>query len=101
MVCTIFPLFIPITVRLIYIYFPKLLQFVLELEGMPLVQMLGFASADVLLLALSLLDWRAYKGIDVFPLAFLLLGLFQFSVLTLYKFSVWRQIGDRIMNLPL
>lgn len=101
MVCTIFPLFTPITDRLIYKYFPELIQFVPELEGMPLVQILGFAFADILLIMLSLWDWRTHKRLDVFPVALLLLGLFQFSVLTFYKFTVWKQIGDRIMDLPL
>ena len=101
MVCTIFPLFTPITDRLIYKYFPELIQFVPELEGMPMVQLLGFALADVLLILLSNWDWRAHKRKDVFPMAFFIIGLFQFSALTLYKYNSWKQIGNWIMSLPL
>ena len=101
MVCTIFPLFTPITDRLIYKYFPQLIQFVPDLEGMPLVQLLGFALADVLLLMLLLWDWKAHKRMDVFPVVVLVMSLFQLSVLTFYKFGFWKQIGGWIMSLPL
>jgi hypothetical protein len=101
MLCTIFPLFTPITDRLIYKYFPELIQLVPELERMPLVQLIGFALADVLLLTLLLWDWKSHKRLDVFPVVFLVMGLFQLSVLTFYKFAFWKQIANWIMSLPL
>ncbi len=101
MVCTIFPLFTPITDRLIYKYFQELIPIVPVLEGMPLVQLIGFALADTLLITLLIWDWRAHKRLDVFPVVMLAMGLFQLAVLTFYKFSFWRTIGDWIMSLPL
>jgi hypothetical protein len=101
MVCTIFPLFTPITDRLIYKYFPELISLVPSLEGMSLVQIIGFLFADILLLGLLIWDWRAHKRLDVFPIVALVMGLFQVSVLTFYHLKVWQWIGDGIMRLPL
>jgi hypothetical membrane protein len=101
MVCTIFPLFTPITDRLIYKYFPELISLVPMLEDMPLVQLIGFALADILLITLLIWDWMAHKRLNVFPVVLLVMGIFQLSVLTFYKFSLWKQIGNWIMSLPL
>lgn len=101
MVCTIFPLFTPITDRLIYKYFDSLVPLVPTLEGMPMVQMLGFGFADLLLLILLIWDWKAHKRLDAFLVALLALGLYQLSVLTFHKFPLWQRIGDWIMSLPL
>jgi hypothetical protein len=101
MACTIFPLFTPITDRLIYKYFPELVPLVPALEGMALVQLHGFALADILLITLLIWDWKAHKRLDVFPKVLLIMGLFQLSVLTFYKIPLWKQIGDWIMSLPL
>ena len=78
-----------------------MIQLVPELEGMPLVQLIGFALADALLLTLLFWDWKAHKRLDVFPLVLLVMGLFQLSVLTFYKFAIWKQIANWIMSLPL
>jgi uncharacterized membrane protein len=101
MVCTIFPLFTPITDRLIYKYFDSLVPLAPALEGMPMVQVLGFAFADLLLLILLIWDWRAHKRLDVFPVALLVLGIRRLSVITFYKFPFWQKTGDWIMSLPL
>ena len=101
MVCTIFPLLTPITDRLIYKYFDSLIPLAPTLDGMPMVQTLGFGLGDLLLIGLLVWDWRAHKRLDVFPLAFGLLGLYHLSVVTFHQFQVWRHIGDWIMNLPL
>ena len=101
MVCTIFPLLTPITDRLIYKYFRELIPLAPTLEGMPMVQMLGFALADFILLILLIWNWKAHKRLDVFPLAFLLLALYHVSVYSFYKSSLWQQIGDWIMSIPI
>lgn len=101
MVCTIFPLFTPITDRLIYKYFRELIPLAPTLEGMPMVQMLGFAFADFLLLILLLWDWKAHKRLDVFPVALMILLIYQVSVAFFYKIPLWRQVGDWIMQLPI
>ena len=46
MVCTVFPLFTPVTDRLIYGNWPSLATLVPTLDRVPLVQILGFALAD-------------------------------------------------------
>lgn len=101
MVCTIFPILTPITDRLIYKYFDSLVPLAPRLEGMPMVQTLGFALGDILLIGLLVWDWRAHKRLDVFPLAFVLLALYHISVVTFYQFEAWQHIGNWIMSLPL
>jgi hypothetical protein len=101
MVCTVFPLFTPITDRLIYKHFDQLIPLAPMLEGMPMVQMLGFALGDLILIGLLIWDWKAHKRTDVFPLALLILGLYHLSVATFYKFTLWKHISDWIMGLPL
>lgn len=101
MVCTIFPLFTPITDRLIYKHFDELIPLAPMLEGMPMVQMLGFVFGNLLLIGLLIWDWKAHKRKDVFPIVLLIMVLYHLSVATFYKFSFWQHIGDWIMGLPL
>jgi hypothetical protein len=101
MVCTIFPILTPITDRLIYKYFDSLIPLAPTLDGMPMVQTLGFALGDILLMGLLIWDWRAHKRLDVFPVAFAMLALYHISVVTFHQFQLWQHMGDWIMSLPL
>jgi hypothetical protein len=101
MACTIFPLFTPITDRLIYKYFEELIPLAPTLNGIPMVPALGFALADVILIGLLVWDWRAHKRLDVFPLVLALTVIYHLSVLTFYRFSFWKQTGDLFMSFPL
>jgi hypothetical protein len=101
MVCTAFPLFSPVTDRLIFAYAPSLMGMVPVLDGNPLVQVVGFLLADALLVALSVWDWRANKRINVFPVALGITVAYHLSVLTFYKFSFWRVFSEWFVRLPL
>ena len=101
MLCTLIPILTPVTDRLIHKYFQGLIPLAPTLEGMPMVQVLGFALGDILVLGVLIWDWKAHKRLDVFPVALMIAILYHVSVITFYKFSFWRHIGDWIMSLPL
>lgn len=101
MVCTVFPLFTPATDRWIYAHWPSLTALVPSIGGVPLVQIYGFALADVLLVALIVWDWRAKRLVSAFPVALGVIALYHASVLTLYRFDFWRTFADWFRGLPL
>jgi hypothetical protein len=101
MVCTAFPLFTPITDRLIFNYFPSVAGMVPVMDGFPQVQVVGFLLADALLLALSIWDWRANKRKNVFPIALGLMVAYHVSVLTFYRIPLWMTFSDWFVRLPL
>ena len=101
MVCTVFPLFTPVTDRLIYAHWPSLTTLVPSLNGAPLVQIFGFALADFLLLVLIAWDWRARRRPGVFATALAVMTIYHASVLTLYRFDFWRSFSDFFRGLPL
>ncbi|RRB07311.1 hypothetical protein [Larkinella rosea] len=101
LVSTIFPLFTPITDRLIGAHFKPILPFLPTLEGRPISAVLGFALADLLLLILLVWDWRTNRRLTVFAIALGVVLLYHVSTLTFYRFSFWRAFGVWFYNLPL
>ncbi|WP_295233853.1 hypothetical protein [Sediminibacterium sp.] len=89
MLCTAFPMFPPITDRIISIFFPSLLNYIPTLDGQPMVPIFGFMLADILLLILCVWDWRSHKRWNIFPFVLLLLIGYHFSVLNFYKYEWW------------
>ncbi|NUN99437.1 MAG: hypothetical protein HUU01_02340 [Saprospiraceae bacterium] len=90
MICTAFPMFTPITDRIIGNYFPSLLAYVPNIDAMPVTPVIGFLMADLLLIALCVWDWRANRRWNVFPFALLILTCYHFSVLNFYKYGFWQ-----------
>ena len=101
MICTIFPLFTPITDRLIYVHWPSLVTSLPALDGVPLVQLLGFALADVLLIGLVAWDWLKNGRFGAFASALGVVLLYHASVLTFYRFDVWDVFTYWFRALPL
>jgi hypothetical protein len=101
MICTAFPLFTPVTDRLVFNYFPSFLGMVPVLDGSPMVQIIGFLLADLLLFALSVWDWKANNQRIVFPVALGLMVLYHISVLTFYRVPVWKFFAEWFLQLPL
>jgi hypothetical protein len=89
MLATAFPIFTPITDRIISIHFPEWLTILPQVDGSPMVSVYGFAMTDVLLLILCVWDWRAHRRLNVFPVVLLLLTFYHFSVLNFYKYQFW------------
>jgi hypothetical protein len=100
MIATLFPLFTPVTDRLIGRYVPAIVPLVPRIGGSPVLPTAGFLLADVLLVALSVWDWRTNKR-RVFPVALVVLVLYHASVLTFHQFDFWRRFAEWFLTLPL
>lgn len=101
MLCTIFPLFTPITDRLIGAHMPSLVGLVPRIDGAPILPTVGFLLADAMLVALAVWDWRVNRRVNVFPVALGLLVAYHVSVLTFYRWPAWEGFGAWFVGLPL
>jgi len=101
MLSTIFPLFTPVTDRLIAVHFPSIIPLVPIIDGTPILPVAGFLLADVLLIGLSVWDWKKNKQTTVFPVALGVLVLYHVSVLTFYKLPAWNGFALWFASLPL
>jgi hypothetical protein len=99
MLCTAFPMFTPITDRILYSFFPSGLSFLPTIEGEPIMPFVGFVLADLMLLGLSIWDWRSHKRWNVFPFALLLLLAYHISVFHIYRLQVWRDFSNWLLTL--
>ena len=93
MFCTLFPLFTAVFDRIIYNYFGGWLHLFPKIGNEIVVQPFGLLLGDVLLLALSVWDWRSHKRLDVFPFAFLIHLGYHYSVMNFYQFSFWQEFS--------
>jgi hypothetical protein len=100
MIATIFPLFTPVTDRLIGRYAPSIVPMVPRIDGMPVLPFAGFILADAILIGLALWDWNANRR-SVFPIALVILVLYQISVMTFYRADFWNAFGLWFAGLPL
>jgi len=101
MIATIFPLFTPVTDRLIGRYVPSMIPVVPRIEGSPILPFAGFLLADILLAGLAIWDWRVNRRRDVFPIALVMVVLYHVSVMTLHRASFWKAFGLWFASLPL
>jgi hypothetical protein len=100
MLCTIFPLFTPITDRIIYGNFRWLVQYAPTIDRYPIVPVFGFAFANVILIALSIWDWRKNKRL-IFPVVLGILLFYHISVLSFHNLIVWKNLTKWFLSLPL
>lgn len=101
MLCTVFPLFTPVTDRLIFAHAPAVLAYVPRLNGSPVAPAAGFALADLILIGLSLWDWRSNRRLGVFPVALGILVLYHWSVLLWHRYGFWEDFTAWFLGLPL
>jgi hypothetical protein len=101
MVCTVFPLFTPVTDRLLGAHLPAVIGLVPRIEGNPVLPIVGFAVADLILLALAWWDWRANRRFDVFPAALGVLLIYHVGTLTLHRVPPWNAFCEWFLGLPL
>jgi len=94
MICTVFPMFTPVTDRIIHIYFPSVLPYLYTIEGHPIAPVAGFLMADLIIIGLVIWDWRSHQRWNVFPFALIVLLLYHYSVLNFYKFQFWRSFSS-------
>jgi hypothetical protein len=101
MICTIFPMFTPITDRIIYNYIRPLVSLAPKIEGMPIVPFFGFLLADLIVIGLAIWDWKSHKRADVFVIVLGLLLIYHISVFTFYRFSFWSSLTEWFLWLNL
>jgi hypothetical protein len=94
MICTIFPLFTPVTDRIIARHVPSIVPLVPRIDGAPILPVAGFVLTDAILIALWAWDWRWGRGSNAFPVALGILAVYHVSVLTLHRLPAWRTFGD-------
>jgi hypothetical protein len=100
MVATLFPLFPPVTDRLIARFTPSIIDSMPRIGGGPIVQCAGFAIADTILVGLSIWDWQANRR-QVFPIALAIVVAGQAAILNLHRFGFWQAFGPWFVGLPL
>jgi hypothetical protein len=101
MVCTVFPLVTPVSDRLIAAHSPSLIGLVPRIGGAPQLPFIGFAAADLILVALSVWDWRVNRRRDVFPIALGVLLAYHVGTLTLHRVPLWNTFCVWFLGLPL
>jgi hypothetical protein len=100
MLCTVFPLFTPVTDRLIGAHLPSLAAVLPRVDGTPILPVAGFALADAILIALAVWDWRANRRKE-FLVALGVLAVYHVTTLTLYRVPLWNTFCVWFLSLPL
>jgi len=101
MLCTVFPLVTPVTDRLIGAHLRSLVPLVPRIDGNPILPTVGFALADLVLLALAVWDFRANRRLNVFPVALGVLLVYHVATLTFHRLIPWNAFCVWFLGLPL
>ena len=103
MICTAFPMIPPILDRVLLFYLlpPDRAGFLPSIEGIPLYELVPFVLTDVILVALSIWDWRSRSRINVFPVVLAAFVLFQVLPLLVYRAAFWDRFSLWFLSLPL
>lgn len=101
MLCTAFPMFTPITDRIIYLFIPSLAKakWLPAIDSEPIVPVVGFLLADLMLVGLIIWDWRSHRRMNIFPFALAVLLVYHFSVLYFYRYEWWQQFSRWLVGL--
>jgi hypothetical protein len=100
MVSTLFPLFPPVTDRLIARFMPSIIDSMPRIGGAPILQCAGFAIADAILVGLVIWDWQK-NGRRVFLAALAIVVIGQAAILNAHRFGLWQAFGPWFVGLPL
>lgn len=100
MISTIFPLFTPITDRLIFRFFRELIPYAPRIGNSPIVPFFGFALAELFLLILILWDWKSTRKPYAFLSAFGITFIYHFSVMHFYEYGFWQSFCRWFLQLP-
>jgi hypothetical protein len=100
MLCTVFPLFTPVTDRLIAAHAPSVAAVVPRIDGSPVLPVAGFLLADAILLVLACWDWRSGRRKE-FLVALGVLAAYHLATLTLHRVPLWNTVCVAFLRLPL
>jgi hypothetical protein len=100
MVSTLFPLFPPVTDRLIGRFMPSMIDMMPRIGGGAILQCAGFGIADAILAGLAVWDWQTNRR-RVFLVALAIVIAGQAAILTAHRFAPWQAFGPWFVSLPL
>ena len=89
MVSTLFPLFPPVTDRLIARFLPSVIEWMPRIGGGEILQVAGFGIADTILAGLALWDWQKNRK-RVFWVALAIVVAGQAVILNAHRLGVWQ-----------
>ena len=100
MVSTLFPLFPPVTDRLIARFMPSIIDWMPRIGGAEILQVAGFVIADTILVGLALWDWQKNsRRVFVVALAIVVAG--QAVIMNAHRVGLWQAFGPWFVRLPL
>jgi hypothetical protein len=100
MVSTLFPLFPPVTDRLIARFAPSVLEWVPRIGGAEILQAAGFLIADSILVGLAIWDLQKNRR-RVFVVALAIVVAGQFAIMNAHRVGAWQAFGPWFVGLPL
>ena len=95
---TVFTILTPVTDRLTYRFVPEWVQYMPTIDAAPIVQVVGFVMADVILLILILWDWLSGRKPYAFGVSLGIMLLLQYAILNFYKFDFWRSFAEWLLG---
>jgi hypothetical protein len=100
MVSTLFPLFPPVTDRLIARFAPSVLEWVPRIGGGEILQVAGFVIADSILVGLAVWDLQKNRR-RVFLAALAIVVAGQFVIMNAHRVGPWQAFGPWFVSLGL
>jgi hypothetical protein len=100
MVSTLFPLFPPVTDRLLARFAPSVLGWVPRIGGGEILQVAGFVIADAILVGLAIWDLQKNRR-RVFLVALAIVMAGQLAIMNAHRFGPWQAFGPWFVGLPL
>ena len=97
MVATTIPILPPATDRIVNTYFPDLLNYLPAVHKSD--ALATFIMVDIVLMALSLWDWRSRPRSVVFPSVLFVMLAYQIFAFNAYRVPVWRSFGEWFLRL--
>jgi hypothetical protein len=94
-------MFTPVTDRLIAVHLTPLIGALPRIGGSPVLPVVGFAAADLIVIALAWWDFRTNRRADVFPAALAVLLVYHVGTLTLHRVPAWNAFAAWFLGLPL
>lgn len=103
MICTALPMIPPIFDRIIsqYLLTRDQAQFLPQVAGVPSYQLFSYLFVDLILIALSVWDWKSRRKLNVFPVVLVAFVLFQIPTFVAHRLESLRAFADWFRNLPL
>jgi len=103
MICNALTMIPPIYARILGFYLlpPERAQFLPQIAGLPLYTVITDSIVNVILIALSVWDWKSRRRLNVFPVVLVAFILFQSFTYVAHHLEPWRILSGWFLELPL